>query len=870
MGIADLFRPKHRHSDAAVRAEAVSHMGIDQAELIADIARSDRDAQVRRVAVEKLDDPEVLAAIAGTEDDREVARTARRRAADLWILRVLGAAGDKARAALDGLIRLGDQRALAELAQRTDDAGIRDRALEQVDDPRALAELARTAPQPEVRTTAVGRIRSVEVLRSIAMDDERKDVALSALDRIDDRAVLSELASKAKSKAVRSRARRRVQELGKGEVDAAEMEAKRVHAERVQLIRIVEELSTGHEWIESLERIDRAEAGWRELGAPEDASLQARFESATERYHRRRERYGAHSAEVIEKTRAIAEAAETEKAAAREQARAAEKAAAEKAASERPAAEVPAAEPTAETPAAEAPAAAPSKAEAEAETSRQAERARLAADNLAQLVKLADELDALRTSTSIRDVDRGLKRAGRARSQLNPLPDSAHRKEVEQRVEDARQALVIRARELREADEWKRWSAASKQEQLIRKAEALLASEDDARLGERLKELQAEWRSLGGGPRDRGQELWERFKSTCDQVYERVRAQRGKLDEERKGNLTRKLELCEQAEAIQDSTDWEATANELKRLQAAWKEIGPVPRRDSKKVWERFRAACDHFFERRQPHLEESIAEQTENLERKRALIERAEVLAESSDWAETAGELKRLQAEWKGVGPVPRKDATEVNQRFRAACDRFFERRKAEAEAAREARRAAVHQLGADIDGLLDAGWDAPEPAEMASRTLELRARYRALAEELGAAEVEPVRERLERLTAQVVSDHPAEFAGTDLDPEASRTKKEKLVERAEALAPAEDAEAAAASAEEMAEKLRSALARNALGLNALTGGRPVTEIIAELRESWRRAGPVPGAEGAALDERFERACARAAGREADPTAAT
>jgi hypothetical protein len=143
-------------------------------------------------------------------------------------------------------------------------------------------------------------------------------------------------------------------------------------------------------------------------------------------------------------------------------------------------------------------------------------------------------------------------------------------------------------------------------------------------------------------------------------------------------NLRRKEELCVRAEELAESTEWKATAQAVKALQAEWRTIGPVPQERSKELWERFRKAGNHFFERRQAHFQEQKQEMEENLRQKEAFCVQAEELSSSSEWKAAAEAIKGLQAQWKATGPVPREQAEALWQRFRKANDQFFERRQA------------------------------------------------------------------------------------------------------------------------------------------------------------------------------------------------
>ena len=142
-------------------------------------------------------------------------------------------------------------------------------------------------------------------------------------------------------------------------------------------------------------------------------------------------------------------------------------------------------------------------------------------------------------------------------------------------------------------------------------------------------------------------------------------------------NLQLKEALIARAEELRDSTEWKSTAEAIKRLQAEWKAIGPVPKEQSQELWDRFRAPANHFFEQRQEHLAKLREEQEENLRKKEALCVRAEELAPSTHWKSTAEALQALQAEWKATGPVPREHGDAIWKRFRKSLDEFFGKRQ-------------------------------------------------------------------------------------------------------------------------------------------------------------------------------------------------
>jgi hypothetical protein len=258
-----------------------------------------------------------------------------------------------------------------------------------------------------------------------------------------------------------------------------------------------------------------------------------------------------------------------------------------------------------------------------------------------------------------------------------------------------------------------------------------------------LKALQAEWKAAGPAPRDKRDALWEKFKKSADEVYARVKEQFAQVDADRATNLTKKEELCARVEALADSTDFKETAETIKLLQEEWKSTGPVPKEKSDELWKRFRGACDKFFERRKSHFGEVDAARDENLKKQEELCAKVEAVADSTNFKETAELIKEYQAAWKEIGPGPRDKSEETWRRFRAACDRFFERRKshfAEMDAERgenlkkklllcekvEALAEADDESTLDVVKGLQAEWKTIGPAPK-DQSDEVWARFRA-----------------------------------------------------------------------------------------------------------------------------------------------
>jgi hypothetical protein len=359
--------------------------------------------------------------------------------------------------------------------------------------------------------------------------------------------------------------------------------------------------------------------------------------------------------------------------------------------------------------------------------------------------------------------------------------------------------------------------------------------------------------------------MWRRFKTAQDEVFKRTSAQLAAQNEERTANLARKQALCERAEALAGSSDWVRTATEIQQLQAEWKTIGPVSRGSEKAIWERFRGACDRFFTRRQEDLRKRKDEWSANLARKEALCERAEALAASTDWEPASAELRQLQLQWKTIGPVRKAKSDAIWQRFRTACDHFFERYKHRDQVDLQAKAAPREAIIRELEAIMPAT-DATAPAapeNLPALVADARGRW-AQAPELPRHVQLELAARYHQALGTLLGTWPAAFAGTDLDPEATRKRMEKLVSRVEELAQGHaKAQARLSPAELLAQQWRERLAAN-----TMTGGRSTEndesawraadQEVRSAQSQWARLGPVPPAVAGPLNERFQRACRR------------
>ena len=187
--------------------------------------------------------------------------------------------------------------------------------------------------------------------------------------------------------------------------------------------------------------------------------------------------------------------------------------------------------------------------------------------------------------------------------------------------------------------------------------------------------LQNKWKTIGFAPQKMNVKIFERFRKACDEFFRKKGEFFKTLKEGMNENLEKKRALCEKAEALKDSTDWKATADELTKLQKEWKTIGPVAKKYSDAVWKRFISACDYFFEQKNKATSSQRSVEQENLEKKKAIIEKLNVIDDQMDTEEATQLVRDLMKEWNGVGHVPFKEKDRIYKQYHSQIDKLFER---------------------------------------------------------------------------------------------------------------------------------------------------------------------------------------------------
>lgn len=251
---------------------------------------------------------------------------------------------------------------------------------------------------------------------------------------------------------------------------------------------------------------------------------------------------------------------------------------------------------------------------------------------------------------------------------------------------------------------------------LCEAAEKLADEEDVISAFHQLQELHQQYREIGPVAKELREEVWARFKAASTVINKRHQQHFEDLRAKEEENLARKTALCEKVEELgkaenKGAADWEKRSKEIIDIQNEWKTIGFAPQKMNVKIFERFGAACDDFFGRKAEYFKALKVTFSENIEKKKALVEKAQALADSTDWKATSDKLIALQKEWKTVGMVPKKIGDQLWQEFLGACNKFFEARNAagagqrnEEHANLEKKKSIIEQLKALAENAAEA----------------------------------------------------------------------------------------------------------------------------------------------------------------------
>lgn len=351
---------------------------------------------------------------------------------------------------------------------------------------------------------------------------------------------------------------------------------------------------------------------------------------------------------------------------------------------------------------------------------RAAEQLRLQeerADNLARKTAILEEIQQLAATPEEAgaNFDR-FKQLQQSWKEIGPVPaeQSTEIWKTYQHYTEQYYDLLKLGHEMRDYDFRKNLEAKT---ELCEKAEALKDVEDVVSAFGQLQALHAQWKETGPVDRELREEIWTRFKNASTEVNKRHQAHFEAIKAREEENLARKTAICDSAEALLQQIEaqakkieWDALTKQILDMQTEWRTIGFAPQKQNNAIFERFRQICDRFFTAKAEFYKAIKESQAANLEKKRALVEKAKELSNATDWRATTDALVALQKEWKTIGAVPRKYSDQLWKEFTSACDAFFDAKKQANSSERDQQRQNLQkkqEITAQLQSLLDAEGD-------------------------------------------------------------------------------------------------------------------------------------------------------------------
>ena len=299
--------------------------------------------------------------------------------------------------------------------------------------------------------------------------------------------------------------------------------------------------------------------------------------------------------------------------------------------------------------------------------------------NLDAKIVLCEKAEELMDEKSMAKAFKSLQKLHEEWKEIGPVPQDK-KDEIWERFKAATDKInAIRREHYSKIQEEQNGNLETKSA-LCEKAEELLAEENTSinawqKKSEELSELFKVWKTVGPAPKKQNEDIWARFKGTMDTFFAKKKEFFASLKDKQTENLERKINLCIEAEALQESNEWKKATERFKKIQEEWKAIGPVPKRHADKIWKRFRAACDTFFGRKAEHFGGLKEEESANLAAKQALIVEIKSYELKPSRAENMEAIKALQKRWIEIGHVPMKHKDSINAEYRKAVDALFDK---------------------------------------------------------------------------------------------------------------------------------------------------------------------------------------------------
>jgi hypothetical protein len=298
--------------------------------------------------------------------------------------------------------------------------------------------------------------------------------------------------------------------------------------------------------------------------------------------------------------------------------------------------------------------------------------------NLDAKIDLCEKAEELLDEKSITKAFKELQKLHEDWKEIGPVPQDK-KDEIWERFKAATDKINQIRREHYAKIEEEQSANLEAKKALCEKADELIAEDYTSvnswqKKSSELSEIFDVWKTIGPAAKKENEEIWQHFRGAMDTFFAKKKEFFSGLKDRQTENLERKTQLCIEAEALMESTEWKAATEQMKKLQEEWKTIGPVPKRHADKIWKRFRAACDTFFNRKNEHFSGRRTEEEANLAAKKALLEEIKAFELGPNRNENMDAIKAFQKRWIEIGFVPMKHKDAINKEYREIIDGLFD----------------------------------------------------------------------------------------------------------------------------------------------------------------------------------------------------
>ncbi|GHV10773.1 hypothetical protein AGMMS49938_00370 [Fibrobacterales bacterium] len=688
MAFFDVFKPKWQHSDLAVRKQAVQELESSNLDALIEIAKTEKDAEIRKIAVLKISSANHLTAILQGETDESVRNAIKESLKNQWFKLVKNHIGAPT----------------AEIRQVLADL-----------QPKDIEELIRVAKSTEVRLECIDKCTKQGLLSQVAVEDPQESVALAALSKVQRENLIKEILDESKHASVRKKAKEILSEIKNAKIDPEKEQTDSLLQKQKALLSHATRLLESKNIIAQENEVSRLSAEASSLGVQaETLGLTEKQNELKAVFVKLAENIAAQKASIAEEEKAKIALKETKEETTTAAPAVSALVAGSDESKETESISISAEEKNAEEKPAD------SVADSEEKNSEEKLSEEEYNAKLPLLQKIIDKVNSLDENGDFNEISQSIRQA------FYDWREIVGEKKTQ--FKNAYKDFRASTSKFQNLQEWASWHAEQTREGLIKEIEALANSPVVLENRAKAFGLLEQWKQAGYMPAAKLQEFWPKFKAGLDKVMESVSPLLKEQEQGQEDNFKQKEQICEALENVAAAEgEWGEQLKKVQELQAKWKMVGFVPKDKNHALWERYQNAISEFFKKQENYRKQKGELINERIAAREKLCADAEALSNSTDWINTPKIYTKLRADWKTAGSVPTEQYEALLARFKAACDIFFENRSAYFENSKNKRE----ELCTRIEALNFEAGDAAAAANSESAAVAKIAEWKKIEEE-------------------------------------------------------------------------------------------------------------------------------------------